>query len=93
MRRMLRVRRVLRDQSHHEIEQQWIVAATGLVRLAEIHRRHVEHQRTARPNAIRDLAGSVARAPLLPGEPVTAQKIVKPGEGSVFYALLPRGSP
>jgi pilus assembly protein CpaB len=48
-------------------------------------------QRSARPNAVKDLAGSVARSPMLPGEPVTSQKLVKPGEGSVLAAILPQG--
>jgi pilus assembly protein CpaB len=48
-------------------------------------------QRSARPNAINDLAGSVARAPMLPGEPVTAAKLVRAGEGGVLAAILPQG--
>ena len=45
----------------------------------------------SRPNAIKDLEDSVARAPMLPGEPVTAMKLVKPGEGGVLAAILPAG--
>jgi pilus assembly protein CpaB len=48
-------------------------------------------QRGARPNAINDLAGSVARAPMLPGEPITPPKLVKPGDGGVLAAILPAG--
>jgi pilus assembly protein CpaB len=48
-------------------------------------------QRSTRPNAIKDLENSVARAPLLAGEPVTASKLVKPGEGGVLAAILPAG--
>jgi pilus assembly protein CpaB len=48
-------------------------------------------QRSARPNAIKDLENSVARAPMLPGEPVTALKLVKAGEGGVLAAILPQG--
>jgi pilus assembly protein CpaB len=48
-------------------------------------------QRSARPNAITDLAGSVARASMLPGEPVTAAKLVRAGEGGVLAAILPQG--
>lgn len=48
-------------------------------------------QLSARPNAAKDLAGSVARAPMLPGEPVTAMKLVKAGEGGVLAAILPAG--
>lgn len=48
-------------------------------------------QRNARPNAIKDLVGAVARAPMLPGEPVTPLKIVKSGDGGVLAAILPKG--
>ena len=48
-------------------------------------------QRSTRPNAIKDLENSVARAPMLPGEPVTPAKLVKPGEGGVLAAILPAG--
>jgi len=48
-------------------------------------------QRSTRPNAIEQLKDSVARAPMLAGEPVTAMKLVRPGEGSVLAAILPQG--
>jgi pilus assembly protein CpaB len=48
-------------------------------------------QRSARPNAIKDLENSVARAPMLPGEPITAAKLVKAGDGGVLAAILPAG--
>jgi pilus assembly protein CpaB len=48
-------------------------------------------QRSTRPNAIEELRDSVARAPMLAGEPVTAIKLVKAGEGSVLAAILPKG--
>lgn len=48
-------------------------------------------QRSARPNAIRDLTGAVARVPMLPGEPITAMKLVKAGDGGVLAAILPSG--
>jgi pilus assembly protein CpaB len=48
-------------------------------------------QRSARPNAINDLSGSVARSPMLPGDPITAQKLVRAGDGGVLAAILPRG--
>ena len=48
-------------------------------------------QRSARPNAIKDVENSVARAPMLPGEPVTTMKLVKPGDGGVLAAILPAG--
>jgi pilus assembly protein CpaB len=47
--------------------------------------------KASRPNAIRDLAGAVARSPMLPGEPVTALKLVKAGDGGVLAAILPAG--
>jgi pilus assembly protein CpaB len=48
-------------------------------------------RRNARPDAIKELAGSVARAPMLPGEPVTTQKLVRAGDGGVLAAILPSG--
>ena len=48
-------------------------------------------QRNSRPTAIKELENSVARAPMLPGEPITAMKLVKPGEGGVLAAILPAG--
>jgi pilus assembly protein CpaB len=48
-------------------------------------------QRGARPNAINDFVGAVARAPMLPGEPVTSLKLVKAGDGGVLAAILPAG--
>jgi pilus assembly protein CpaB len=47
--------------------------------------------RAARPNAIKELAGAVARAPLMAGEPVTQIKLVRAGEGGVLAAILPQG--
>ena len=35
--------------------------------------------------------GAIARAPLLEGEPVTKQKVIKPGDGGVLAAILPQG--
>ena len=48
-------------------------------------------QRTARPDAVADLTGAVARTPLLPGEPITPLKLVKAGDGGVLAAILPAG--
>lgn len=42
-------------------------------------------------NAMRDLTGSVARAPIMAGEPITRTKLVKAGEGGVLSAILPQG--
>ncbi len=48
-------------------------------------------QKSARQNAVADLAGSVARQPMLPGDPVYARNLVKAGEGGVLAAILPAG--
>jgi pilus assembly protein CpaB len=37
------------------------------------------------------LSGSVARAPMLAGEPITDQKLIKAGQGGVLAAILPQG--
>lgn len=46
---------------------------------------------SARKNAKSELAGSIARAPMIAGEPATAQKLIKPGQGGVLAAILPSG--
>jgi pilus assembly protein CpaB len=38
-----------------------------------------------------ELSGSVARSALLAGEPITAQKLIKAGQGGVLAAILPQG--
>jgi pilus assembly protein CpaB len=43
------------------------------------------------PAKLRELAGSVARAALLSGEPVTPNKLIKAGQGGVLAAILPPG--
>jgi pilus assembly protein CpaB len=48
-------------------------------------------QRATNPDAIKKLENSVARAPMLSGEPVTATKLVRAGEGGVLAAILPAG--
>jgi len=40
---------------------------------------------------MRAVSGSIARTPLLAGEPITAQKIVKAGQGGILAAILPQG--
>src|SRR6516225_4129814 len=40
---------------------------------------------------IHALIGSVARAPILKDEPITQNKLVKPGDGGVLAAILPAG--
>ena len=48
-------------------------------------------QKSGKGDAIKDMAGRVARAPLLANEPVTPFKLVKAGEGGVLAAILPAG--
>ncbi|MEO1650236.1 MAG: Flp pilus assembly protein CpaB [Pseudomonadota bacterium] len=43
------------------------------------------------PQAHRELAGSVARAPVLGGEPITNVKLIQAGKGGVLAAILPSG--
>jgi len=51
--------------------------------------------RSAHPEIMKDLARPdkkwVARMPMLPGEPVTRQKVITQGEGGVLAAILPAG--
>lgn len=47
--------------------------------------------KTSMPDGAASLTGSIARAPLLDGEPITAEKLVKPGQGGVLAAILPAG--
>jgi pilus assembly protein CpaB len=47
--------------------------------------------RTAQPDAMTQLSGSIARAPIMAGEPITAQKLVRAGQGGVLAAILPAG--
>ena len=42
-------------------------------------------------NAARELAGGIARVPILAGEPITRIKLVKPGDGGVLASILPQG--
>lgn len=42
-------------------------------------------------NSAKDLAGGIARAPILAGEPITRIKLVKAGEGGVLASILPQG--
>lgn len=41
--------------------------------------------------AMQELSGSIARSPILAGEPITTQKLIKPGQGGVLAAILPSG--
>lgn len=46
---------------------------------------------TAKPNALRDYSNFIARATILSGEPITDNKVIKPGSGGVLAAVLPPG--
>jgi pilus assembly protein CpaB len=48
-------------------------------------------QKSLRPNAVADLVGAVARAPMRPNDPIYAGNLVKAGEGGVLAAILPPG--
>ena len=48
-------------------------------------------RKTARPNAIEDLKGSVARASFVAGEPMREQKLVKANGSGFMSAILPAG--
>ena len=41
--------------------------------------------------AMSSVTGAVARAPMMVGEPINKNKLIKAGEGGVLAALLPRG--
>ena len=47
--------------------------------------------REAEPDATTKLAGAVARAPFIVGEPIKEQKLIKVAEGGVMAAILPAG--
>jgi pilus assembly protein CpaB len=42
-------------------------------------------------NGMRKATGAIARAPILQGEPVTRNKLIKAGDGGVLAAILPKG--
>lgn len=42
-------------------------------------------------NAMRELTGAIARAPVMAGEPITLNKLIKAGQGGVLAAILPAG--
>lgn len=54
-----------------------------------LNKEFVQHK--TRPGAMNDLAGTIARSAMVQGEPVTASKFVKLGEGGVLSAILPQG--
>jgi pilus assembly protein CpaB len=45
----------------------------------------------ARGSAMTDFSGAIARAPILQGEPITENKLIKAGSGGVLAAILPPG--
>ena len=45
----------------------------------------------AKPAAMSDFSGYIARSPILSGEPITTMKIIKSGSGGVLAAVLPPG--
>ncbi len=46
---------------------------------------------STRPNAMRELRGSIARSPIIAGEPITETKLISAGKGGVLAAILPAG--
>jgi pilus assembly protein CpaB len=48
-------------------------------------------QKVRKPDAPTHYRGWVARSPILMNEPITENKIIKPGEGGVLAAILPPG--
>ncbi len=47
--------------------------------------------KSAKPHAMREMTGGVARSPVLAGEPVTSTKLIQAGKGGVLAAILPPG--
>ncbi|MEQ1648448.1 MAG: Flp pilus assembly protein CpaB [Hyphomicrobiaceae bacterium] len=52
---------------------------------------YIQNGKGGNKDQMQALIGSVARAPILKDEPITATKLVKPGEGGVLAAILPPG--
>lgn len=44
-----------------------------------------------RPEALKEFADQIARQPIMSGEPITKQKLIKAGQGGVLAAILPTG--
>jgi pilus assembly protein CpaB len=44
-----------------------------------------------KPNAMKDYTGAISRVPILAGEPITDNKLIKAGTGGVLAAILPPG--
>ncbi|HKZ97351.1 MAG TPA: Flp pilus assembly protein CpaB [Hyphomicrobiaceae bacterium] len=47
--------------------------------------------RASNANAMTQMSGAIARAPIMAGEPITSQKLIKAGQGGVLAAILPPG--
>jgi len=45
----------------------------------------------AGPDAMASVTGAIARSPLLEGEPISRNKLIKAGQGGVLAAILPSG--
>jgi pilus assembly protein CpaB len=48
-------------------------------------------RRNERPEAVKDVVGSIARAPFIAGEPIREPKLVKPNGSGFMAAILPTG--
>src|SRR5712672_2441766 len=48
-------------------------------------------RRGERPEAVKEVAGSIARSPFLAGEPIREQKLVKASGSGFMAAILPAG--
>src|SRR4051794_21000913 len=48
-------------------------------------------RRTERPEGIKDVVGSIVRAPFIAGEPIREPKLVKPNGSGFMAAMLPTG--
>jgi pilus assembly protein CpaB len=48
-------------------------------------------RRNERPEGIKDVMGSIARAPIIAGEPIREPKLVKPNGSGFMAAMLPTG--
>jgi pilus assembly protein CpaB len=46
---------------------------------------------TTKPQALNEYSGHIARAPILSGEPITDNKVIKAGAGGILAAILPPG--
>ena len=51
----------------------------------------ISSARPNKPNAIEDLSGSLARAPLVAGEPIREAKLIKANGSGFMAAILPSG--